>query len=177
MLYWRTFSEGFRRYCPDVLGGSPGYHPDELPSAEIIEAEVVDVIEAVPVEVRGALPEPDRVEAVGTTVETPTTTNETDEAVLRVVRWCRNGVEGENFDAEKAPRMVTQALKFVAKHHKTPISTDYMTDHWDAMPISDQMLAVVVFYESGELPPRSVSDFDDDDEPALQDNIEEFGNE
>jgi hypothetical protein len=43
MLFARAISNGTRWYCPDLLGGSPVYTPDEL-GAEVVDGETGDVV-------------------------------------------------------------------------------------------------------------------------------------
>jgi len=50
MLYARAISNGVRWYCPDVLGGSPVYTPEELGASVNEDGQVIDVKAEEPVE-------------------------------------------------------------------------------------------------------------------------------
>lgn len=91
MLFYRTLTQGVRRYCPDVLGGADGYTPEEL---EPFGFKKIDV-------------EAGEGEEIPNWDDTDTSKHE---KLAKVVEWCNSDTPGDVEIMRRAWHTVKQAF-------------------------------------------------------------------
>lgn len=90
MLFYRTLSQGVRRYCPDVLGGADGYDIYELEPFGFQRVDEADAKEATE-------------KTEGETIEGWDEIDTGDaETLAKVMAWCRSDKPGDDAVASRA---------------------------------------------------------------------------
>jgi len=120
MLYARAISNGVRWFCPDVLGGSPVYTPEELGASVNEDGQVIDI-------------QPEPVEPASRAGLTHPTETDAPSAVL-LARWANLCHEAEALGipvAEISPDITAAELTARGKALKQAITTARETNQPD----------------------------------------------
>lgn len=155
MLFYRTLTQGVRRYCPDVLGGADGYTPEEL---EAFGFTRVDSEESVQVAQPAPAPQVETIVINGEAVEAEEIpgwddidTSKVDmtplpDKIQKVLSWCE--------DASDTRELSLKALEHIMMHHNITEGSAAFDNLFASEDLEGRKRLVLEIFDAGEIPTR-----------------------
>lgn len=159
MLFYRTLSQGVRRYCPDVLGGANGYDAEELEAFGFkrVDEDGATIPQNTPAAPEPVVVTPEPVVEEGEDIpgweDTPAVIPQPtpkDAKLEKVLTWCE--------DPKQTAELSLKALEIVMMHHNLTEGSALFDNAFEYADLEGRKKMILEVYDSGNIPARYLNE-------------------